>query len=344
MHYPMLRTTPKSLIRKIKTRWAVLAGLVAGFFLLFMPIRSRQLRKYYTQFRSAFRPMAEAIDARFNHQDRIVNGIRWHYVDDGPRQGKVILFLHGLPEGWYSWRYVLPLVDPQFRRIAVDMKGYGRSDKVDDDYNWHTVADQTLALMDSLGVGKFYVVGHDWGALIGSILVNDHPDRILGFIRMQADLLPEEPGYPLHTYLHKPQWALFQFPWIATYLMEDAGWFIDYVFQTRRAAPLKQLDRDYLVYELARPQVAQQVPRYFTRSNWDLDAALENICKKHFPFPILILQADHDPYQPVSNFSRVAVECPHVELKWIANASHFTSMDQPEQVAGEINRFLHAAV
>ncbi len=330
-------------MRKIKTGWAVLAGVIAGFFLLFVPMRSRQLRKYYAHFRAAFRPMAEAIDSRFNHQDRIVNGIRWHYVDDGPAQGKTILFLHGLPECWYSWRYVLPLIDPQFRRIAVDMKGYGRSDKVDDDFNWHTVADQTLALMNSLGVEKFYVVGHDWGALIGSILVHDHPERILGFIRMEADLLLDEPPDLLQVYQRKPQWALFQVPGIGAFLMEDPGRFIDFVYKSRRTAPMRQLDRDYLVYEFSRPRVAQQVPRYFLRSNWDLDAALQGICKGRFPFPVLVLQADRDPYQPISNFARVKVECPGVELKWISNASHFSNLDQPEQIAEAINQFVHDA-
>jgi hypothetical protein len=67
----------------------------------------------------------QATDAGFNQKDRVVNGIRWHY---------------GLPEVCYSWRYVLPLLDHKYRLIAIDMKGYGRSDREVPNYDWHRVA------------------------------------------------------------------------------------------------------------------------------------------------------------------------------------------------------------
>ena len=88
----------------------------------------------------------QATEAGFNQKDRVVNGIRWHY---------------GLPEVCYSWRYVLPLVDHKYRLIAIDMKGYGRSDREDPNYEWHHVAQQTDDLMASLGITKYYVVSHD---------------------------------------------------------------------------------------------------------------------------------------------------------------------------------------
>jgi len=140
-------------------------------------------------FRKEFGSTASKIDAQYRHKDKTVNGIKWHYVEQGPDEGPVILFLHGLPEGWYSWHYVMPLIDPKYRLIVLDMKGYGRSDKQDGDYSWHAVAREISELMDSLAIKQFFVVGHDWGSLIGSVLVSDYPNRVLGFVRMQADLL-----------------------------------------------------------------------------------------------------------------------------------------------------------
>ena len=239
----------------------ILAGvglLVAVFVWGYAPIRARDLAAKYARFRAELQPAHDAIDAAYNHQDRLVNGIQWHYVDAGAPDGEAILFLHGLPEGWYSWGEVLPLVDQRYRLIVPDMKGYGRSDRQDGDYDWHVVAAQTLALMDHLGIGKFHVVGHDWGALIGSVLVSDHPERILGFVRMEADLIPKADASKLATYRQKPQWLLFQNNWIATYLMRDAGWFIDMVYRGgRMTTPFRQEDRDYLVYEFSRPGVAE---------------------------------------------------------------------------------------
>ena len=318
--------------------------LLAGFVWVYAPMRAKSLDEKYAQLRAQTQSAHDAIDAQFNHQDRVVNGIQWHYVDEGARDGQVILFLHGLPEGWYSWRYVLPLVDHTYRLIAIDMKGYGRSDMQDGNYNWHHVASQTVDLMDSLGVKQFYVVSHDWGTIIGSVMVNDHPDHILGYVRMEADLIMQGDGStpPLSAYLQKPQWLFFQNSWIATFAYQDAGWLIDTVYPARMKTVFKQADRDYLVYEYSRPGVATMNPRYFQTSNWDLNTAIGKICKNNFPFPVLQLQADSDPAQPKSIFADVATQCPHVQLQWVTNASHFDNFDQPGQVADAINQFVRS--
>ena len=317
---------------------AALAVLVCAFIWGYAPLRDQRLEVKNARFMAEFRARVKEIDSKFNHHDTVVNGIKWHYVDQGPKEGTAIVFLHGLPEGWYSWRYVLPLLDPKYRLIAPDMKGYGRSDKEDNNYDWHVVARQTLEFVTSLGIDKFYVVGHDWGSLIGSVLVSDHPRRILGYVRMQADLL--RPG-TITNWIKKPQFLLFQSHWLATYMMRDAEWFIDRVYPPRMKKPFDPVDRNYFINEFSRPGVADQVPRYFKTANWDLDAALDRICKGKFSFPIMILQADSDPSQPVSIFEAVPHQCPGVELRWIKNASHFSNLDQPEEVAQAINDFVH---
>lgn len=320
------------------------ALLLAGFIWVYAPLRANRLSAEYEQFRAEHQPGHDAIDAQFHQADVVVDGIRWHYVDEGNPDGTVILFLHGLPEGWYSWSKVLPLVNQQYRLIAVDMKGYGRSDMRDPDYNWHSVASQTLDFMTSLGIDKFYVVSHDWGSIIGSVLVGDHPEHILGFVRMEADLLQKEsrdkPSFSV--YLQKPQWLFFQNNWIASYLYADAGWLIDTVYKTRMLKHLEQADRDYLVYEYSRPGVAQMNPKYFNPDNWDLTSAVGKICQNDFPFPVLQLQADSDPSQPPSIFAGLESACPHVQLEWVTGASHFDNFDQPWQVADAINRFVGA--
>jgi pimeloyl-ACP methyl ester carboxylesterase len=320
-----------------------IALLLVLFVWVYVPIRARNLTAQYEQFRAEYQAEHDAIDAQFNQYDTVVNGLKWHYVEAGNPDGPVILFLHGLPEGWYSWRYVLPLVDQNYRLIAIDMKGYGRSDRTDTDYDWHSVASQTLDLMTSLGVDKFYVVSHDWGTIIGSVLVSDHPERILGYVRMEADLIQRKNTGMISAYLQKPQWLLFQSRFIGAYMMQDPGWFIDTVYTKRMVTPFNQQDRDYLVYEFSRPGVSEMVPTYFLQENWDLDTAIGKICTNTFPFPILQLQADSDPAQPPSIFADIATRCPDIQIEWITNASHFDNFDQPQQVADSINNFVHAA-
>ena len=243
-------------------------------------------------------PAHRAVDANYTHRFVQAGGVNWHFVEAGDPKGPVVLMLHGLPESWYSWSKVLPLLDPAYHYIVPDMKGYGRSTSVDTNYNWHHVGNQTLALLDTLGVQKAFIVGHDWGTLISSIMVVDHPDRFLGYVRMEADLV-YDPGQSLERlYELKPQWKLFQDTPKAIGFLKDAAMVIDRVYPTRMTTTLQKADRDYFVAEFARPGVAEAVAQYFRYENWDLEAAVTKVANNTFPFPVLQLQADSDASQP----------------------------------------------
>lgn len=284
----------------------------------------------------------EAVDANYSHHYLEAGGVRWHYVEAGNPTGPAVLMLHGLPESWYSWSKVLPLLDPSYRYILPDMKGYGRSTSADMDYSWHHVGDQTLALLDALGIQKAFIVGHDWGTLISSVMVVDHPERFLGYVRMEADL-NYQPGQSLEKlYEQKPQWKMFQDTAKATEFLRDAQKVIDLVYPPRMKTRLQKADRDYFVYEFSRPGVAEAIANYFKYGNWDLEAAVTKVANNHFPFPVLQLQADSDPSQPKESFSDPS-KFPGVRLEWITGASHFDNLDQPGQVAEGINRFLAGA-
>jgi pimeloyl-ACP methyl ester carboxylesterase len=298
------------------------------------------LEAKYAAFRAQDKAVHEAAASGFSQRDLQVGTVRWHFVEAGDPSGPTVLMLHRLPESWYSWARVIPLLDPGFHYIVPDMKGYGQSTATDTDYSWHTVARQTLDLMDALQVDTFFIVGHDWGALIASVIVSDHPERIRGFVRMEADV-KYRPGQSLDKlYAQKPQWKLFQDTARAVALLRDAGPFIDMVYPPRMKTPFRKADRDYFVYEFSRPGVAEAIANYFKYESWDLEAAVTKIATNRFPFPVLQLQADGDPSQPVSSFADVPALFPNVRLEWITNAGHFDNLDQPTQVAEAINRFL----
>ena len=324
-----------------KTRAIVVGALAAAIALLTSCASSPSaLADKYARLRAENQAAHEAAGSEYTHRYLRVGTVRWHWVEAGDPKGPTVLLLHGLPESWYSWVKVLPLLDPSFHYIVPDMKGYGQSTASDTDYNWHTVAKQNLDLVDALGVGKLFIVGHDWGALISSVMVSDHPERFLGYVRMEADL-KYTPGQSLEKlYAQKPQWKLFQDTARATALLRDAGPFIDMVYPSRMKTPFLKADRDYFVYEFSRPGVAEAIANYFKYDNWDLEAAVTKIAENHFPFPVLQLQADSDPAQPVSSFADVPTLFPNVRLQWITNAGHFDNLDQPRQVADAINTFI----
>jgi pimeloyl-ACP methyl ester carboxylesterase len=271
-------------------KWAllilmVIAVGVAAFVWLYPQWQLKQLADKNAAFRASHQTEHDVVDAKFTHKYIDAGGVRWHYVEAGNPNGIPVLLLHGLPESWYSWNHVLPLLDPSYHFIVPDMKGYGRSTSTDVNYNWHHVADQTFALMDALGTQKFFVVGHDWGTLISSVMVSDHPERILGYVRMEAEL-NYTPGQSLDKlYAQKPQWKLFQNTSVAVLFLSDAENVIDTVYPTRMTTKLDPTDRDYFIFEFSRPGVAEAIANYFKFDNWDLEAAVTKIANNKFGFP-----------------------------------------------------------
>ncbi|XP_027365755.1 uncharacterized protein LOC113872416 [Abrus precatorius] len=125
------------------------------------------------------------------HRTVEVNGIKMHVAEKG--EGPVVLFLHGFPELWYSWRHqILSLSSLGYRAVAPDLRGYGDTEapaSVTSYTCFHLVGD-VVALIDSLGVDKVFLVAHDWGAIIGWYLCLFRPDRIKAYVCLSVPFRP----------------------------------------------------------------------------------------------------------------------------------------------------------
>jgi len=111
------------------------------------------------------------------------NGIRLHAVTQG--EGPAILFCHGFPGLWYSWRHQLPVVaDAGYRAIALDMRGYGRSDRPRraSEYGNQTIVADLTGVLDALGEDRAVFVGHDFGAQAAWAAALHAPERVLGLV------------------------------------------------------------------------------------------------------------------------------------------------------------------
>lgn len=108
-------------------------------------------------------------------------GIRVHYLDEGPSDASPVLLLHGEPSWSYLYRKMIPvLVGAGHRCIAPDLVGFGRSDKPSEvsDYSYQRHVDWMSELVfDRLGLQDITFFGQDWGGLIGLRLVAAQPDR-----------------------------------------------------------------------------------------------------------------------------------------------------------------------
>lgn len=110
------------------------------------------------------------------HHKRRANGILQYYVDAG--SGAPVVLLHGFPETSYAWRQQIPVLAQHYRVIAPDLRGYGETEKPSTGYDKRTMANDLCALLDSLGIERIALVGHDRGARVATRFAKDHPQRL----------------------------------------------------------------------------------------------------------------------------------------------------------------------
>jgi pimeloyl-ACP methyl ester carboxylesterase len=132
----------------------------------------------------AFGPLPNApdssvvvIDGPWTHRVARANGIALHFAEAGT--GPLVLLLHGFPQFWWTWhRQLLDLADAGFRAVAVDLRGYGASDKPPRGYDAPNLAADMAALVTSLGESDAMVVGNDIGGLLGWTMAATHPNVV----------------------------------------------------------------------------------------------------------------------------------------------------------------------
>jgi pimeloyl-ACP methyl ester carboxylesterase len=120
-------------------------------------------------------------------KDVEANGIRTNYLEAGSGNTHVVL-VHGSGPGvtsYANWRGVLPALGEHFHVVAPDMVGFGYSDRPEGvQYSLDTWADQTLGVMDALGIEKAHLVGNSFGGGIALRLATRHPDRVNKMVLM----------------------------------------------------------------------------------------------------------------------------------------------------------------
>ncbi|WCJ26899.1 alpha/beta-Hydrolases superfamily protein [Euphorbia peplus] len=125
-----------------------------------------------------------------------VNNINFHIAEKGKKGHPFILFLHGFPELWYSWRHqILALSSKGYHAVAPDLRGYGDSECPGSSrsYTCFDIVGDLVGLIDHFGEEKVFVVGHDWGAIVGWYLCLFRPDRVKAFVCLSVPFRPRNP-------------------------------------------------------------------------------------------------------------------------------------------------------
>ncbi len=120
-----------------------------------------------------------------------VDGLRVHYVDEGPRDAEPVLMMHGEPSWSYLYHKMIPVITAAgYRALAPDLVGFGRSHKPArrEDYTYQRHVDWMRGFLEALDLKGITLVGQDWGGLIGLRLAAEHEERFARIVAANTGL------------------------------------------------------------------------------------------------------------------------------------------------------------
>ncbi|WP_211103897.1 alpha/beta hydrolase [Skermanella pratensis] len=265
-----------------------------------------------------------------------VGGVELQVATAGPADGPPVILLHGFPESRLAWhRQIGPLAAAGLRLVVPDQRGYGRSGKPGrvGDYAVDTLAGDVIGLADSLGIGRFAVVGHDWGAVLAWHLAERYPDRVERAAVLNG---PHLATVRRHVLSHPSQglrsWyvGFFQVPWLPEKLLGAQGFAGMRRLMEKTARPGTFAPEDWARYRDAWEQPGAPTAML----NWY--RALRHRSRSPSPrsigIPMRVIWGDRDAALDPRLAEAGASLCSRCEVFHIPEASHWVQHEEPERV------------
>ena len=292
------------------------------------------------------------VDGPWTHRFVSANGTRFHTVEAGT--GPLVLFLHGFPEFWYAWHAQLTAVaDAGFRAVAIDLRGYGASDKPPRGYDGYTMAGDVAALIRALGERGAILVGAGYGGMLAWTTASFHPRLVRRLVvigaahplRLRASLAADPRGQ-LAAALPVLKFQVPRYEHVL--IRDDAALVGEYL--TRWGGPAWVGTPSFLEYErccreaMRIPQAsfcAMETYRWAVRSVLRLHGyRFVKLLQRPIVTPTLQLHGALDtavlPRTAQGSGRYVLAE---YEWRLIPDVGHFPHQETPELVTGEILRW-----
>ncbi|XP_070502200.1 epoxide hydrolase 1-like [Chironomus tepperi] len=284
-------------------------------------------------------PPAPLVGNEFGvHKFANVNGIKLHYVEKGDPKNPLIVFVHGFPEFWYSWRHQIKEFSKDYWTIAIDQRGYGQSDKPSNVSAYHTdnMADDINALVKSLGREKFILIAHDWGAIVGFNYVYRYTDTLEKYIMIggpTSGAIKKLATSSLKQFLMSWYICFFQMPLLPEIALR---------MQDLRAFDKMKLgtaeDVECFKYTFAK-KGALTCPINYYRAIRVLDPDRRPPRPKN-PVPGLYILGEYDKYISRETGPLAMKELDRLEFNIIKGANHFAQQHKPDETNRMIREFL----
>jgi len=293
---------------------------------------------YWSCFSSVL--LAQAVDVRdkVEHHYADNEGVKIHYVSMG--KGPLVLFIHGFPDFWYTWRHQMTALASTHRVVAMDLRGYNLSDQPQGvkQYQYEYLMRDVKAVIEDAKAESAYVVAHDWGAAIAWNFAAHYPDHVEKLVVLSIAHPKANKRKPIPIEDRKSSYADF-FATKDFYEQLTADWFSGWVKDTDAKK----------IYKDAFSKSSKDAMINYYRANFPL---LENLkdqefierSKKVWPniqMPVRIIHGEQDKYAPTAAHNNTwTVVDNEVSIFVLPNAGHFVQRDESERVTNLIKEFI----
>lgn len=255
-----------------------------------------------------------------------------------------IIMVHGLGDEADTWRHVFKPLSENYHTIAIDLPGYGRSDKPRLAYTPTFMMKAILEVLNHFGIEKAILMGSSLGGILSHGLALLHRDRIKGLILVDGALIQDQ-------LLSDWTFRLMQIPilgeWLYTRLRKDP----DAAFNSLRnvyrdLASLPKPDREFLYKRVNKRVWSNGQRRAYFSTLRNLTPWIKTLQKdlpdklSQLDIPTLILRGEEDTLFPEGSAKLIAVTQPHSIYHPIENAGHLPQQENPELFLNKINEWL----
>lgn len=273
------------------------------------------------------------------------NGIRLNVVQAGPKDGPLLILLHGFPEFSYGWRKQIPfLASAGYRVWAPDQRGYNISDKPEGiaAYTLDKLAADVVGLIDASGEEKAYLVGHDWGAAVAWWVAAVYPERLakLVILNVPHGSVMQKNLRKNFAQLRKSWYFLFfQIPWLPEALSRLGNWkfAIRALVKTSRPGTFSESDLEQYRRAWSQPNA------YRSMINWYraiVQKPPKGPASKRIGVPTLLIWGAQDRFLGREMAQPSIDRCEDGNLVFIEEGSHWVQHEEAERVNKLIDTFL----
>jgi pimeloyl-ACP methyl ester carboxylesterase len=260
--------------------------------------------------------------------ERLPNGLRMAYVEQGPADGPTMVLLHGYTDSHRSFDLLRPHLPHSWRVIAPTARGHGQSDKPEAGYELSEMAADVRELLDVLGVERAVVVGHSMGAAVATLFAAAHPERTAGLVLVDgfASFRDNEAVAELAAAVAAFSDAVE--PAFARAFQESAF-----------AQPVALGFLDMVVGEsLLCPACVWKAAMAGMVSASILETALRVQAQA------LLIYGDRDAFVPIADQVLLRDALPSAQVSVMSGVGHTPQWERPEEAAALIRRFLDEAL